>query len=45
MKSLAALKPETLATMHGSVFKGDGERAILDLALVYKEVAEAAAQN
>lgn len=41
MKSLAALKPRTLATMHGSVFTGDGERAILDLAQVLKEFDEA----
>ena len=34
---LAALKPSMLATMHGSSFVGDGERALLDLALVTKE--------
>ncbi|HLM02735.1 MAG TPA: hypothetical protein VK400_16905, partial [Pyrinomonadaceae bacterium] len=38
MKSLAALKPKALATMHGSVYTGDGEKAILDLAGVFKEV-------
>jgi flavorubredoxin len=35
---LASLKPKTLATMHGSVFRGDGERALRDLARVMKEV-------
>lgn len=40
MRSLAALKPKTLATMHGSVFVGDGEKAILDLAGVLKEVLD-----
>jgi flavorubredoxin len=38
LKRLAALKPRTLATMHGSTFVGDGERAIADLAQVMKEV-------
>jgi flavorubredoxin len=38
LKSLAALKPKTLATMHGSIYTGDGEKAILDLAGVFKEV-------
>jgi flavorubredoxin len=28
---LAALKPKTLAVMHGSSFRGDGRKAILDL--------------
>ncbi len=35
---LAALKPKTLATMHGSTFVGDGERALKDLAVTLKEV-------
>jgi flavorubredoxin len=35
---LASLKPKTLATMHGSVFRGDGERALRDLARVMREV-------
>jgi flavorubredoxin len=35
---LAALKPRTLAVMHGSSFRGDGEKAILDLAAVIKEL-------
>ena len=38
LKRLAALKPKTLATMHGSTFVGDGERALADLAHVLKEV-------
>jgi flavorubredoxin len=38
LQRLAALKPRTLATMHGSVFVGDGERALHDLALAWKEV-------
>jgi hypothetical protein len=37
LQSLAALQPQTLATMHGSTFSGDGEKAILDLAHVFKE--------
>lgn len=35
---LADLQPKTLATMHGSVFVGDGARALRDLAVMYKEV-------
>lgn len=35
---LAALKPKTLATMHGSIFIGDGARAIQDLAVAMREV-------
>ena len=38
LKRLAALKPRTLATMHGSTFIGDGARALTDLAQVIKEV-------
>ncbi|HLZ34979.1 MAG TPA: MBL fold metallo-hydrolase [Nitrospira sp.] len=37
-KRLAALHPKTLATMHGSVFVGDGSRALHDLALVLRDV-------
>jgi flavorubredoxin len=40
MKSLADLKPQTLAAMHGSTFVGDGEKAILDLADVLREVLD-----
>jgi len=35
---LADLKPRTIATMHGSAYAGDGERAMRDLALVMQEV-------
>ncbi|MGH7767190.1 MAG: MBL fold metallo-hydrolase [Candidatus Binatia bacterium] len=38
LKRLAALKPKTLATMHGSTFVGDGERALNDVAQVVKDV-------
>lgn len=35
---LAALKPKTLATMHGSVYVGNGAQALHDLAAVFREV-------
>ncbi|HQR15814.1 MAG TPA: MBL fold metallo-hydrolase, partial [Nitrospira sp.] len=35
---LAALRPHTLATMHGSVYAGDGAQALHDLAQVFREV-------
>jgi flavorubredoxin len=38
LKRLASLEPRTLATMHGSSFKGDGKRAILELAVTLKEL-------
>jgi len=38
LKKLAALKPKRLVTMHGSTYVGDGEKAILDLAEVMREV-------
>ena len=38
LERLAALKPRTLAAMHGSTFVGDGARAIGDLAQVLKNV-------
>jgi hypothetical protein len=38
LQRLAALKPITLATMHGSSFRGDGGKAILDLADVVKDL-------
>ncbi|OUL20791.1 MBL fold metallo-hydrolase [Nostoc sp. 106C] len=38
LQDLAALKPRTLATMHGSTFVGDGERALQDLAVTLHEV-------
>jgi flavorubredoxin len=38
LKRLAALRPRTLATMHGSTFVGDGERALTDVAQVVREI-------
>jgi len=38
LRELAALHPRICATMHGSAFEGDGERALLDLGVVMKEV-------
>ncbi len=38
LKRIAALKPSKVATMHGSVYEGDGEAAILEYAGVLKEV-------
>ena len=38
LQRLAALKPRTLATMHGSSFSGDGEGALRDLARVIRDV-------
>jgi flavorubredoxin len=38
LQKLAALKPKTLAIMHGSSFVGDGERALLDLDVAMKEI-------
>jgi len=35
LRRLAELRPTTLALMHGSSFRGDGARALRDLALVY----------
>ena len=37
-QKLAALKPKTVAIMYGSSFAGDGERALRDLAIVFKEI-------
>jgi flavorubredoxin len=37
LRSLAELKPRVLATMHGSSFRGDGQKALLELASVIKE--------
>ncbi|HEX2174194.1 MAG TPA: hypothetical protein VHL09_17310 [Dehalococcoidia bacterium] len=39
---LADLRPEALATMHGSVHRGDGARALRDLGTVIRETAQAA---
>ena len=38
LKRLAALQPRTLATMHGSVYVGDGSQALHDLAGVFREI-------
>ena len=38
LQKLADLQPKTIATMHGSAFAGNGERAIRDLAIVLREV-------
>ena len=38
LNELADLKPETLAIMHGSSFKGNGERLLQELGPVFKEV-------
>jgi flavorubredoxin len=38
LQRLAALQPKRLATMHGSVYIGDGSRALQDLAAVLREV-------
>jgi flavorubredoxin len=38
LERLAALAPRTLATMHGSVFHGDGAKTLRDLGRMYAEV-------
>jgi flavorubredoxin len=38
LAKLAALKPKTLAAMHGSSYVGNGEKALLDLGPVLKEL-------
>lgn len=38
LKRVAALKPSTVASMHGSIYTGDGEKAILEYADVLREV-------
>ncbi len=37
LRRLAALEPQTLALMHGTSYRGDGRRAILDLATIINE--------
>jgi flavorubredoxin len=37
LQSLAGLKPKLLAVMHGSLFSGSGERALLELSAMYSE--------
>jgi flavorubredoxin len=38
IRELAALKPRVCATMHGSTFVGEGDKALLDMAAVMKEL-------
>lgn len=38
LHGLADLQPQTIATHHGSAFRGDGAQALRDLVLVIKEV-------
>jgi flavorubredoxin len=38
LEGLASLGPRRIATMHGSVYEGDGGRALRDLAAVMREV-------
>src|SRR5262245_36905260 len=38
IEELALLKPRTCAPMHGSTFVGNGEKALLDMDLVMKEL-------
>jgi flavorubredoxin len=44
LKRLAELRPRTLATMHGSVYVGDGSQALLDLADVFRDVLDPSAR-
>ena len=37
LRSLAVLKPELLAVMHGSSYSGQGGKLLIDLAGVIKE--------
>jgi flavorubredoxin len=43
LRRLAALAPRTLGLMHGSTFRGDGAKAIVDLARVLEETIGRAA--
>ncbi len=38
LHGLAELQPRTIMTMHGSTFRGDGARALRDLAVIMREV-------
>jgi hypothetical protein len=42
IRALAALKPRTLALMHGSSFRGDGAAELNSLANYYQRAFEAA---
>ena len=43
LRRLAALRPRTLALMHGSAFRGDGEKTMLELASILQQTLGAAA--
>jgi flavorubredoxin len=45
LDSLATLKPRTLATMHGSSFRGDGEKALDDLKVVLRDLLSKATRS
>ena len=45
LQRLAGLTPVTLAAMHGSSFRGDCRKAILDLAVVLKDLLGKPAPN
>jgi flavorubredoxin len=38
LERLVALRPRTIAAMHGSAYQGDGERALRDLTVVLREL-------
>jgi flavorubredoxin len=38
LQRLSELSPKILATMHGSVYEGDGSKALLDLDSIFREV-------
>ncbi len=38
VKRIAALKPKVVASMHGSVYEGDGEKAIVEYAGILKDL-------
>jgi len=40
IKRLAALKPKVCATMHGSVYEGNGERELLGYAEMLREILD-----
>jgi flavorubredoxin len=45
LRTLAALKPRTLAIMHGKSFQGDGQQALCDLAAGYEILASEAGRR
>jgi flavorubredoxin len=45
LQRLARLEPQILALMHGSTYRGDGQKAILDLASAIKETFGGAEQG